>query len=33
LDHQLFDFKKLGAATGNVETELDFALGHTDEDL
>ena len=33
LDHQLFDFKKLGAATGNVETELDLALGHADEDL
>lgn len=33
LDHQLFDFKKLGAATGNLESELDLALGHTDEDL
>src|SRR6266446_5825227 len=33
LDHQLFDFKKLGSATGNLESELDLALGHTDEDL
>ena len=33
LDHKLFDFKELGAARGNVETELDLALGHTDEDL
>ena len=33
LDHQLFDFKKLGAATGSVESELDLALGHTDADL
>src|SRR6266496_1249941 len=33
LDHEIFDFKKLGAATGNVETELDLAVGHTDEDL
>jgi tRNA 2-thiocytidine biosynthesis protein TtcA len=28
MDHSLFDFKKLGAATGNVEAELDVALGH-----
>ena len=33
LDHQLFDFKKLGIATGDIESELDLALGHTDNDL
>jgi tRNA 2-thiocytidine biosynthesis protein TtcA len=33
LDHQLFDFKNLKAATGDVEAELDLALGHNDEDL
>ena len=33
LDHQLFDFKKLTTATGDVEAELDLALGHTDEEL
>jgi tRNA 2-thiocytidine biosynthesis protein TtcA len=30
LDHQLFDFKKLSAGRGDVEAELDLALGHTD---
>src|SRR5829696_5527203 len=33
LDHELFDFKKLGTATGVLEAELDLALGHIDEDL
>jgi len=33
LDHQLFDFKKLKAASGDVEAELDLALGHRHEDL
>lgn len=33
LDHQLVDFKRLGTATGNLEMELDLAVGHTDEDL
>jgi tRNA 2-thiocytidine biosynthesis protein TtcA len=30
LDPQLFDFKNLRAADGDVEAELDAALGHTD---
>lgn len=33
LDHHLFDFKRLTTATGDVEAELDLALGHTDEEL
>ena len=33
LDHQWFDFKKLKAASGDVESELDLAVGHTHEDL
>jgi tRNA 2-thiocytidine biosynthesis protein TtcA len=30
LDPELFDFKRLRAATGDIEAELDAALGHTD---
>lgn len=33
LDPNLFDFKSLGAGVGDVEAELDLALGHTDEEL
>ena len=33
LDHELFDFKNLKAASGDVEAELDLAVGHTDEGL
>jgi tRNA 2-thiocytidine biosynthesis protein TtcA len=33
LDHQLFDFKKLKAIAGDVEAELDLAVGHTDVEL
>jgi tRNA 2-thiocytidine biosynthesis protein TtcA len=32
LDPKLFDFTKLTAATGNIEAELDLALGHTDSE-
>ena len=32
LDHELFDFKKLSAGRGDVEAELDLALGHTDSE-
>ena len=30
LDRELFDFKKLTAGVGDVELELDLALGHSD---
>ena len=33
LDPNLFDFKSLAAGVGDVEAELDVALGHTDEEL
>ena len=33
LDGELFDFKKLSSATGDVAAELDLALGHTDPEL
>ncbi len=33
LDHQQFDFKKLKTASGDVEAELDLAVGHTDAGL
>jgi tRNA 2-thiocytidine biosynthesis protein TtcA len=33
LDPNLFDFKSLAAGVGDVEAELDTAVGHTDEDL
>src|SRR5262249_44934185 len=31
LDHRLFDFRKLGKATGDIEAELDHILGHVDQ--
>ena len=33
LDYNLFDFKKVQAANGDVEAELDLAVGHTDAEL
>ena len=33
LDPDLFDFKSLSAGTGDIEAELDLAIGHTDEGL
>ena len=34
LDHQLFDFKNLlHAETGDIEAELEVAIGHSDEDF
>jgi len=33
LDHELFDFKKLPPTSGDIEAELDLAVGHTDEGL
>jgi tRNA 2-thiocytidine biosynthesis protein TtcA len=33
LDHRLFDFSSLRGVTADIESELDLAVGHVDEDL
>jgi tRNA 2-thiocytidine biosynthesis protein TtcA len=33
LDPNLFDFKSLSSGVGDVEAELDLAIGHTDDEL
>lgn len=33
LDHKLFDFTKLTTATGDVESELDLAVGHAEQEV
>lgn len=33
MDHNLFDFKRLRSTIGDLESELDLAVGHTDHDL
>jgi len=33
LDHKFFNFKKLESGVGDLEAELDLAVGHTDQDL
>jgi tRNA 2-thiocytidine biosynthesis protein TtcA len=32
LDHNLFDFKNLRSTTGDIEAELDLAIGHVDDE-
>ena len=33
LDHRLFNFRKFETIVGDLEAELDLAVGHTDQDL